>query len=236
MEKNKRFNKVFCIGMHKTGTSSIGLALIELGYSVLGARVDLADDLLEGKIENVLEAVAPYSAIQDVPWALLYKELDNKYPNSKFILTERDEVKWMNSVLKHFGNKHIKIHKWIYGKGVAMENKELYLKKYRSHYQEVKEYFKNRSKDLLIISLAEGGGWKEVCDFLGHPIPKKKFPVANKGRHNWTLMEKSYDFVRSFIPGKIRRKILDLLGVPDKRNRFHNHIENSTYIEKGKDR
>lgn len=235
MNKNNKMNKVICIGMHKTGTSSIGLALIELGYIVLGARVDLADALLKENIEVAFNVAEPYSALQDVPWALLYKELDKEFPNSKFILTERDEKKWLNSVLNHFGEKHFNIHKWIYGRGIAKGNEELYLNKYREHNKEVKKYFKDRPEDFIIVSFANGDGWKEICNFLGHSAPNIKFPIANKGRHNWTLMEKIYDSLRKLMPGKMRRKILDLLGFQDRRNRFHNQIENSTYIEKGKD-
>ena len=84
--------------MHKTGTTSLGLALLKLGYSVLGARIDLGEKLSEGRIEEVLEIAEPFDALQDVPWALLYKELDEKFPNSKFILTVREEEKWLKSL------------------------------------------------------------------------------------------------------------------------------------------
>ena len=226
--------KVICIGMHKTGTTTLGLALLDLGYSVMGARIDLAPDLLDGKIDVVINVATPYEALQDVPWALLYKELDEKFPNSKFILTERDENKWINSVVNHFGSRYIQLHDWIYGKGEAIGNEELYINKYKKHNKEVRAYFKDRPGDLLTISFAKGDGWKEICNFLELEVPKKKFPFVNKGKHNLSFSEKLYNSLRSSIPTPIRRKVLNMLGFPDNRNRFNNHNEHKVFKEKTK--
>lgn len=224
--------KVICVGMHKTGTTTLGLALLDLGYSVMGARTDLAPELLKENIKPALKIAASYEALQDVPWALLYKELDKEFPNSKFILTEREENKWIRSVVNHFGSDYIPLHDWIYGKGDAIGNEELYLKKYKDHNQSVRQYFKDRKDDLLVISFAKGHGWKEICTFLKCDMPKKKFPFVNKGKHNQSAIEKLYDYIRGLIPTPIRRNVLNILGFPDKRNRFNNHNENKKYREK----
>ena len=78
----KRSNepRVFCIGWHKTGTSTLGLALIKLGYSVLGCRLDMVHPLRRGELDSVLELAGRYDAVQDVPWACLFKELDQRFP------------------------------------------------------------------------------------------------------------------------------------------------------------
>lgn len=228
----KNRQRVICIGMHKTGTSSLGLALLELGYKVLGARTDLADLLLENQIDQVLETTEPFDALQDVPWALLFKELDQKYPNSKFILTKRNETSWLNSVSAHFADIEIPLHRWIYGHGVAKGQEAVYLEKYRAHYKEVESYFKDRPEDIISIDFAKGDGWPKLCNFLNKEIPNKPFPYANKGKHTLTIGEKLYAKLRSLIPARQRRKILDMLGIPDKRNKFNNHFENKRYREK----
>ena len=97
-------NKVIGIGFHKTGTSTLDVILCKLGYTVLGVRKGLALNLFRNDIESVLKVTEEYDAFQDNPWPLLYKELDTKYPKSKFILTIRDEKKWINSVVNHFGD------------------------------------------------------------------------------------------------------------------------------------
>jgi len=176
--------KVFGIGFHKTGTSTLDVALQELGYKVLGARTDLAATLLNGDIEEALEQCDEYDALQDNPWPLLYKELDDRYPNSKFILTVRDENKWIKSVTNHFGKDHSELRRWIYGIGHPLGNEEVYLNRYKDHNQDVLQYFSHRKDDLLVIEWDQGKGWEEICDFLNEPIPDQVFPHANKGNYS----------------------------------------------------
>ena len=104
MSTNVSKKKVIGIGFHKTGTSTLGDALLELGYTVLGARLDMTESLKTGDLRPLIQEAGKYDALQDVPWAVLYKELDHAFANSKFVLTERDEQKWLNSALKHFGD------------------------------------------------------------------------------------------------------------------------------------
>jgi hypothetical protein len=110
---NQTQPKVFCIGWHKTGTSTLGDALLILGYKVTGARLDLAHSLLDGDIRPALKVAEQFEALQDVPWAALFKELDMQFPNSKFILTVRDDEEWLNSAKKHFKDKYVKLHQWL---------------------------------------------------------------------------------------------------------------------------
>lgn len=173
--------KIIGVGFQKTGTSSLDAALKELGYKVLGHRTDLAKDLFEGKIDKVLKITEDYDAMQDNPWALLYKELDKKYPGSKFILTIRNEEKWIKSVVNHFGTSNTEMRRWIYGVGHPEGNENLYLERYRAHNKEVKKYFENRQEDLLILEWEKGDGWEKLCSFLNKPVPNKEFPHTNKG-------------------------------------------------------
>lgn len=210
----------------------MGLALLELGYEVVGARLDMAEPLLAGDYETPIKEAGKFQALQDVPWAALYKELDDAYPNSKFILTERDEEEWLNSALKHFKDNYFDLHKWLYGEGVMAGNEALYLERYRRHNKEVREYFKNRPEDFLVMNLKAGDGWETLCHFLKLPIPNKPFPYENKGKHNFTLKDKFYHFFRSRISSKNRRKILNFLGYKDRRNRFNNHEANKKALAK----
>ncbi|MCB0629671.1 MAG: hypothetical protein KDD15_08060, partial [Lewinella sp.] len=129
--------RVFCIGWHKTGTSTMGMALLKLGYTVLGARLDTAEQLLAKNKKAVLQLAGDFDALQDVPWAALFQDLDEAYPGSKFILTVRDEMAWLNSASKHFKDSHILLHEWLYKNGVLRGNEDLYLERYRRHYREV---------------------------------------------------------------------------------------------------
>lgn len=229
MKAHRNATKIFCIGWHKTGTTTIGEALLILGYQVVGARLDLAAPLLKGNVELVIEEALKFESFQDVPWAALFKELDIAYPGSKFIFTVRDEKQWLNSASKHFGGKYYKIHEWLYGVGVLSGNEERYLARYREHNEEVLSYFKNRPNDLLIMSWDDGDSWKKLCAFLGKPLPRQSFPYANKGKHNYNWKDRVYQFIRSLIPMRLRKCrvfFLEKLGFHHGRNRFNNFEQN----------
>lgn len=191
--------KVFCIGSHKTGTSSVAIALKLLNYKVcrrLGmlqerlSNINLIESLKKEQINDILKVTEEFDAFCDNPWPLLYQSIDDKYPNCKFILTIRDESSWLKSVLNYFGESTSPIRELMYGKdlGSPIGNEDLYLKKYNQHNQEVKTYFKDRPNDLLIFDIDEKNKWEKLCTFLGKEIPELPFPYENKSQ---TLAEDS---------------------------------------------
>lgn len=231
--------RVFCIGWHKTGTSTLGLALIELGYSVVGCRLDMVHPLRRGDIDSALATAGQYDAVQDVPWAALFRELDDRYPGSRFILTERDESAWLRSAARHFDGTYVPMHEWLYGQGILEGNEQLYLERYRRHNREVREYFRGRESDLLIMNLENGNGWDMLCDFLGREIPRRPFPHANKGPHSYTTGDRILAGLRRIIPHPARRAIFtvrqrvrDWMGKPDPRDRFNNFRQNRAELER----
>ena len=171
--------KVFCIGFHKTGTKSLALALRSLGYRVRGP--DGAQDpvIAEHAVAIALASATDYDAFNDNPWPLLYKTLDATFPGSRFILSLRDENRWIQSVLAYFGTKDTAMRQWIYGVGTPCGNEATYLARYRRHSEEVIEYFKGRD-DLLVMDLERGDGWPELCTFLDVPAPNAPFPHLNR--------------------------------------------------------
>jgi len=187
--------KVFCIGFQKTGTTSLGNALEMLGYRVTGPTGLTLPDIpnnIHNFIYEVVES-GEYDAFQDNPWPVLYKELDARYPGSKFILTLRDTPSWLSSIVRHFGRgRNSPMRIWIYGCGCPEGNEEIYTDRFERHNREVLEYFQHRPNDLLVMNLSEGDGWDELCPFLGKRIPSKPFPHANKAtRREW---EQSWSF------------------------------------------
>ena len=228
--------KVICVGWHKTGTSSIGDALIHLGYKVVGARLDLYDSLSKGDLKPAFEISKEFNALQDVPWAALYKELDNEYPGSKFILTIRDEEEWLNSAKKHFKSKNYEMHKWLYGKGVIDSNEKVYIERYKKHNKDVITYFKQRPNDFLVLNLSKNNGWESLCDFLDKPIPKIKFPFSNKGKHSLNFYDKTIFYIRKNTPYFLRRARIKFMEyffqIPDKRDRFNNKQFNKPKLRK----
>ncbi|MDP5018647.1 hypothetical protein FJR11_21910 [Anabaena sp. UHCC 0187] len=172
--------KIFCIGFHKTGTTSLAVALKKLGYSVTGPNGVQDLNISQNVFVMAYALVEQYDAFQDNPWPIIYKELDTKYPGSKFILTLRDSKSWIRSQVRHFGVQETPMRKWIYGVGCPKGNEEIYVNRFENHNKEVLAYFKERPSDLLILNLAKGDGWERLCPFLEKEIPNEPFPHANK--------------------------------------------------------
>ncbi len=182
MQMDGKMQKVFGIGFHKTGTTSLGMALEHLGYNVRG-HVGTRDPVfVQGLPASALALVPSHDAFQDNPWPLLFRELDEAWPGSLFIMTTRDETDWLASVSRHFGTISTPMREHIYGAGhgFPIGNEDLYLERFRQHHRDVRRHFKDREDQLLELPLVHGAGWEPLCEFLGRPVPDVPFPKANQ--------------------------------------------------------
>ena len=169
-------------------------ALTILGYKVTGPNHVLDKDLASKLDRITTELSYRYDAFQDNPWPLVYKQMDALHPGSKFILTIRDEQQWYDSYRNHFeGRKSTPMEVLLYGpEALNFEgDAELYKGRMRRHDAEVKEYFRDRPNDLLVIDITHDHRWEPICEFLGHPIPDVAFPHSNQRKY-------------AFIPPKTR--------------------------------
>lgn len=171
--------KVFGIGFMKTGTTSLGRALAMLGYRVKGPFGLTDPTIAETGLERALHLATQYDAVQDNPWCILYREMDRRFPGSKFILTLRPVDEWLASVTRHFGYRTSPLRTWVFGTGRPKGNEALYARRYAQHTEAVQRYFRDRPEDLLVLRLTEGDGWDPLCPFLGLPVPAVDFPWAN---------------------------------------------------------
>jgi hypothetical protein len=183
--------RIFGVGMQRTATLSLHKALQILGFDSLhwgtGEAPLIWHEMRTTGRSNTLER---WYVLSDNPIPLLYERLDQAYPGSKFILTIRDETKWLKSVERLWDPKYNpdrllwdvypftnKVHTALYGRPDF--DADVFLARYRRHNQEVLAYFKNRPQDLLVMDMSAGAGWPELCDFLGLPIPAIDYPKAN---------------------------------------------------------
>ncbi len=174
--------KIFGIGFHKTATTSLGVALETLGYSCRGVTKGALPYVIADNLEPVFGLVEKYDSFQDNPWPLLFRELDQRYPGSRFILTVRSPKDWIASVVNHFGSRPTDMRNWIYGVGAPFGNESVYLQRYLEHNTEVMRYFRHRPGDLLIMDICDGDGWEVLCPFLGHAVPEIEYPRKNVRR------------------------------------------------------
>lgn len=172
--------KIFGIGFHKTGTTSLSQALQLLGFRVTGPNGVNDPDIAVNARGLAAGLVDKFDAFQDNPWPILYRELVDDYPNEKFILTYRSPEAWIQSQVRHFGKQQTPMRQWIYGKGCPEGNERLYLKRYQKHNKDVVAYFKKKKIKLLGLNIEAGEGWEKLCPYLGVDIPDQPFPHANK--------------------------------------------------------
>lgn len=240
------FNKIFCIGLSRTGTTSLCEAISMLDIPTIHYPIQLfvQPEMISGELSfepsisrgmykkwmfkkelNALKEKDFASVLDknicfgDLPIPLLYKQLDQKYPRSKFIYTYRNEEKWLHSM------------KWLFNKGPILWNQggiddeiryvtygsEKYDKKsllnaYKSHHDDVLEYFKNRTDDFLQINIDQSRiTFADICPFLGLEVPKFEFPKSNKAKEPTTDQYIHYYLNRSVpLYGLILNKIKSL--------------------------
>lgn len=200
--------KIFCIGLNKTGTTSVKKAWEELGVVV--GNQGTARGLLHPWIMRDFRPIIKYSrsaqAFQDSPFSFPYTYigLDQAFPESKFILTIRnDPEQWYNSIIKFHGklwaNNSIptkndlqnavngeKGRPWIVNRALFDSpeddpyQKEALIIFYENHIKQVKDYFKFRQKDLLVINISDKNSYKEFCEFINKLPVRETFPWENR--------------------------------------------------------
>jgi hypothetical protein len=201
--------KYFCVGRNKTGTTSLKQAFEDLGYIVGHQRTaeQLYDKhFFKDDFDPILKYCKTGQVFQDVPFSYFktLPHLDKHFPDSKYILTIRDDAdQWYQSITKFhsklFGrNGQIPTYEDLQNatyvrKGLMTRtveahgttkadpyNKTIMCAHYEKHNSDVLEYFKDRQEDLLVINLSQEGAYKSFIDFLGVESPYSDFPWENK--------------------------------------------------------
>lgn len=203
--KNK---KIFCIGLNKTGTTSVKKALQDLGFIVGDQEVALG--LLQPWIERNFKPIIKFcrsaEAFQDSPFSYPYTfiALDQAFPGSKFILTVRDSPEqWYKSITSFHGklwaNGNIPTkddlmnafrgsqgRPWVVNRALfdTPENepykKEDLIHFYNRHIEDVIRYFNSRPEALLVLNVSEDSAYEKLTKFLGVESSNERFPWENR--------------------------------------------------------
>jgi len=187
--------RIFGIGMHKTATTSLALALETLGFDTGHWKTAHWAKAIWREMNNLGRSSTLENdyALCDLPIPLLYRKLDAAYPGSKFILTVRDDEAWLNSVEAHWDTERNPyrsgwdndpftnhIHDVMYRQREF--DRTVWLNRYQHHNRDVLAYFKDRPNDLLVMNISAGSGWDDLCGFLNKPIPAVPYPRKNSSR------------------------------------------------------
>lgn len=108
-DRNKKQN-IICIGLNKTGTSSLVHSLQKIGYTL--AKEDLVfmkcvQDVYHGDLNSTFSILQNerYELYDDMPFSFpnIYKRLYEKRPDDVYILTVRKDVEtWVKSVIDFY--------------------------------------------------------------------------------------------------------------------------------------
>lgn len=204
-------NKLFIVGLPRTGTTSISAALLEdfkvshTGYTK--RAFELAD------------------VISDCPCFSDYQQLDGLFPESKFVYLQRELIHWLPSI-QMLLNKMLPslksqmyinpILKRSFSQTFNLDNidnpiEEAHLTRcYQRHEQGVKNYFQGRD-NLLNIDITQKDSLSELLDFLGiQHSGNKQFPHLNIGNlvDNWKDIKHTHK-INPNSAGREGRKFFD---------------------------
>lgn len=164
-----KVGRVFCVGAHRTGTRSLGHALRALGLATShwAEHNEIMQDLIEGRFR--LQIMERFDAVADLPIPSIYRQLDEEFPGSRFILTIRDPASWLVSATEHTKNRDLTIEEYLFY-GAWRFEPDRAMSRYLQHNSEVMRYFKNRG-DMLVLDVSAPSAWNELSEFLGCSAP-----------------------------------------------------------------
>lgn len=205
--------KIVGVGLNKTGTTSLGMCMRHWGFRHVSNDRAAFDAYVRGDIERVLEVVRQHDSFEDWPWPLVYKEIDDVFPESKFILTKRSSPEaWFESLCRHAERTGpTRYREYVYGEAMPHEHRELHVRRYQEHNAAVEAYFRDRPGKLLVVCWENGAGWNEVGDFLGLKPPSVPFPHANRAGNRHVRQVKKA--VRSAIGRERYARVSDMKRV-----------------------
>jgi hypothetical protein len=203
-------SKIFIIGLPRTGTTSISVALLNYGFKVAHtAYTKRAFELAD--------------VIADAPCFADYQELDVLFPNSKFVYLNRALDAWvpsiqmlLNKMLPELAPKTGYLHPVLkrcmnktFMPFSAAEplSREHLTQCYVAHQEAALDYFASRN-DLLNIDLSQTGSQEQLLAFLGIIAQNAgEFPRLNIGKQvdNWKEF-KHPNKVNALSAGKEHRK------------------------------
>ena len=193
--------KIICAGLGKTGTKSITKALRHLGFIVFDweeQTFDFLDHWVDvfksGAQPDVKRVYQNADAVVDFPGTFVWEEILEAFPESKVILSEREEDSWIKSAVNQVINA-VKSREFY--KMLSRTARKMYFvlssyinavfgstnpsstcvsrKRYRIHNHRVKSLVPPGK--LLVFNVKQG--WKPLCDFLGCEVPTVAFPHEN---------------------------------------------------------
>ncbi len=199
-------SKVLGVGLGKTGTKTLGTCMQTLGYHHRSFDFELVKLLVIGEGEEEMNRLmGEYDSFEDTPWCLLYREMDERYPDARYVLTtRRDSETWFESLRAHCLRNPLRAARYLFGTDDPVADPAATIARYERHNQDVRDYFAGRPGKLLEVCWENGDGWERLCEFLEREVPDGPFPHVNF-RPRKPLRWKTKRLFRRYRKGLARR-------------------------------
>lgn len=175
--------KIFGIGWHKTGTTSLLRAMETLGFNCCPEKIAYLTRIgvADGRYHETLQLANDYDFFEDSPWhyRYFYRALLVVFPTAKFIYTYRNPESWYVSLCRW-----VFLHTIQHDVGILntvrvpilLDNKKEVIDSYTAYHEQVLQDIP--ASQLLVFDVESPEGWKPLCEFLEKPIPETPFPHA----------------------------------------------------------
>jgi len=173
--------KVFCLGLSKTGTSTFGECMRAMGLRHRTGPGDYGVVLRHaGRLDPLWAIAERYDSFDDLPWPLLYRELAERLPDARFVLTvRRDTETWYRSWCQHRDRVGPTVaSRLVYGPTTPQADPAGHKDYYEHHNAAVQAYFEGTDR-LLTMCWERGDGYRELGAFLGLKVPPYPPPRRN---------------------------------------------------------
>jgi Sulfotransferase domain len=193
--------QVIGAGFGRTGTATLKTVLEQLGFGPCHHMIEVIlhpeqagfwERATRGEPVHWEEVFAGYNASCDWPSCAFYKELAERYPEAKVILTLRDPKAWYKSVsntimLAMKGPLTLPDGKRVGPPGdfapllIGQKtfggrfDEDAMIEVFNRHNEDVKRTIP--AGRLLVFDAVQG--WEPICRFLDKPIPAMPFPKTN---------------------------------------------------------
>lgn len=177
----RSFDRLFCLGLQKTGTSSLIVAHRILGLDAL-KMVSEAGQVTKGQMfYDMIRHLVHHHETRvwaDTPFYWFPLDLKLLFPKALFILTVRDSTdQWIESFQRHFKGQPGAIHRAVFGNFSPTRSPEIFTDYYENHNEFCREIFKGSDR---FLEFNVGQGWGPLCEFLDVNIPDDDFPHLNR--------------------------------------------------------
>jgi hypothetical protein len=148
-------------------------------------------ELFEGERLSILDR---HRALVDLPAAGFFRQLDVRYPESRFIHTVRERDQWLEAVERHYRSLaedwwsmserfrvfSERITRHVYG--AFPFDRAAFAGAFDRHEEAVAAHFADRPADLLVLNVADASAPTELAAFLGRaPARNGPFPHVSDG-------------------------------------------------------